>query len=187
MSLLSNAFQTDSPAVRGAAKSLLVHADLEVACQRFVELRRGLQAVGYPEPDESLKAAARLMSCAGTPQQILTRLERVKYDMRASAFREHSRASWVAVVVTATITDAAASEVTIQRLADLAGAFQHIPQPTHARSLDLALDTVGCPGPPDEVARHVMHLTERFAGGRLDQAAPAHLALAAAFARQVAI
>ena len=74
-----------------------------------------------------------------------------------------------------------------QRLADLAGAFQHIPQPTHARSLDLALDTVGCPGPPDEVARHVMHLTERFAGGRLDQAAPAHLALAAAFARQVAI
>lgn len=172
----------DSPTTRGAAKTLLPFADLQQGLARLVQLRDGAMELRL-DTEESLKAASRLMGVAdATPRDLLLRLRSALRELSQGPLRQHPRARAVAVAIAATAPDAAATH---RRLLALLAAYQARPLPPGAEPLDLALDSLGCPGEPPEVVSTVVHAAARFAAQQRSAVGPSHLATACAFARQI--
>lgn len=174
----------NTPAVRGAAKTLLPFPDLRAGLARFDQLRGGLLHLRF-DPEEALKGAARLMGLKATENDLLQRVNAALHLAYQGPLRQHPRRDWSALVVAATAPDLAAVPAMHQRLLELSQAYTRHKLPHNTKPHDLALDGLGCPGTPPEVAATILRIAERLARQEQRAVDRPHLDMASAFARQI--
>lgn len=180
--VLRDAGLTMTPAVMGAAKSLLSFEQLETGAVRFAAIARLLEAQNLTRGDATIKGTARLMPAAGTPDDVVYRA-RIAYDqLPAGPDREGLTAIAIALASMVQTEDA---------VAPLAARFLELQQELVRRKVSAAplaaadaLECVACPGTPAEVAETVRSLAWKLARQREPQRSD--IAIAVAFAKRFA-
>jgi hypothetical protein len=165
------------PAVFAASKSLLAFKPPESGIPRFMELFRGLNQGGVLG-DDRYKFAARLMSAAGYPREILARVFATGGLLGSSL--AHPQA--IAVAIASMVQSEAQLPAAVQRFRELYNsiwsAYQHRPD-----TADLALEVMGSAGTVEEVMATLEQLRRSLLArpGGIDP-----LPVAAAFAKRFA-
>jgi hypothetical protein len=169
------------PVVLGAAKTLLPFEPLETGAERFRQIHRLVTGERMAQGELAIKVTARLMPADGTPEEVVRRVRLAQGQLHQASGRAELTTA-VALASLARSADAVPELVArfCQLEAELVRAGVCRPASAGAH----ALECVGCPGTPTEVAATVRQLIAQLAAGR--EATGADVAIAAAFAKRFA-
>jgi len=173
---------TMTPAVLGAAKTLLPFEQVETGALRFAAIAQLLEAQNLTRGDATIKGTARLMPAAGTPQDVVQRTLTAYGQLPAGPDREGLTAIAVALASMVHSEDAVAplAHRFLKLYQELAR--RKVSAPQHAAAD--ALECVACPGTPAEVAGTVRTLAWKVA--RQHEPQRSDVAIAVAFAKRFA-
>lgn len=175
-----------TPIVQGAAKSLLGFA-LQPGVLRFVEIHRRLQQV-LSGGEMLIKYTARLMSATGTPVEVVgrvaTAVSSLVYQVPSSERARPPDVRAAAVALAAMVKTQAQVPEIVARFRALEAELVRTGISTLHTMEDDALECIGCPGTPAEVAATVAALLGQVASGRQPQRGD--VAVAVAFAKRFA-
>lgn len=175
-----------TPIVMGAAKSLLAFDPPSKGAARFSEIYRRLEA-GLGRSEILYKYTSRLMAASGSPEDVVRRTMLAGRLLAQSPSRTHARSaaegsSAVALASMVKSDDQLATLVT--RFREVEHELAQAGVSTAATVEADALECVGCPGTPAEVADIVATLASQLATGRRTERAD--VAVAVAFAKRFA-
>lgn len=175
-----------SMALQSAAKSLLPYDPPHAGVPRFSELCYHLGRANV-QGEALIKLAARLMPAGGTPAELVQRAFRAAQRLASSRSAARARRCEMSKACVA-LASMAAGDAVIDELCERFLAIERALVESRLCSLeaaeDHALECVGCPGTPPEVAATVAGLTRRLAAG--GTMTSEHLTIAAAFAKRFA-
>jgi hypothetical protein len=177
-----------TPVVVGAAKTLLAFRSMADGVRRFVEIAQTFENSGFSQGDLTIKFTARLMPAEGSPAEV-TRRATIAHDaLRQSPSSVHNerdeRANGVALASMVKTDDAVLPLIARFRAIEVELVRRHV-STAHVVDAD-ALECVGCPGTPAEVAETVRALTQKIAAQQGRETQRADVAVAVAFAKRFA-
>jgi hypothetical protein len=176
----------DSPALAGAAKSLLPWNPPESGLPRFAALVRALHDQGSVRGDDLYKLTARLIMADGQPRELVQRALRAAHRLsseRGALVPRPYRLGPASVAIAAMVPADDAVDAACDRLLALELALSRAGLADARTAEGRALDCLPCPGTPTEVVATVHAMM-----ARLSPSLPAdeRLTLATAFAKRFA-